>query len=231
MQESLYLEFDPIVSQEVVEFFSQSKLVTYRKGEIICRSDTPDQRVFCSQDGCVTIYSLTPDGKRDIHTFTRSKTVFPITDMFTPAAVDYYLPSRTKFFEAMTDMRVWQMPAQAFTEFVSESPEFEIALLRQFCLNHRVHTTRIEMMQLRDLQKRVICFLLVLGLLVGTADEKHTSIDIPVTHQLVADSLSIARETASRELSKLRKQHLIEYHGHNLYLPDVPYLKRLIENY
>jgi CRP-like cAMP-binding protein len=91
--------------------------------------------------------------------------------------------------------------------------------------------TRIEMMQIRDVRLRLVSLLLILGMNLGTPEGEGCSINAPISHQILADCLSVARETTSRELRKLKHEGLIHYRGGCIELVNVHQLKVMVEDY
>lgn len=231
MQESLDLNFDLQIAQTLLDFFSGHKLIYYKRGEVILRSDDPEDYVFCSKKGYVVSYSISPKGYRDVRSFSRPATFFPISQFVFSVTAEAYLPSRTIYFEALTDAYVWRAPAKEFREFVWSSPPAQTALLKQSSLNHRITMARLEMLQMRDIQLRLVWLLLILALTFGKRKENSALINAPISHQLIADSLSIARETVSRELAKLKRKGLVDYRPNRIVLPDVQKLKQMVEGY
>lgn len=233
MQESLYLSIDKEAAKSIVDFFSGHKLVFYKKGEIILRSDDTmaNDYIFCSKKGYIVTYSISPKGHRDVRAFSRPSTIFPIGDFFVPLEADIYLPSRTVYFEALTDAYVWRAPEKEFSKLIWSSRGAQLALLKQTSLNHRLSMARLEMMQLRDVELRIVSLFLALALNFGTPKGNGSLIKAPISHQLIADSLSLARETVSREIAKLKRHGLIDYGNNCIELYDVQALKRMVENY
>src|SRR6266702_820397 len=114
MQESFYLGLDAEVAKTILDFFSPYKRTYYKKGEIIMRSEGSEDYTYCSSKGFIVTYSISPKGHRDVRTFSRPYTIFPISNFFIPPEADIYLPARPIYFEALTDVYVWRAPAKDF---------------------------------------------------------------------------------------------------------------------
>lgn len=231
MQESLYLNLDENVAKTVVDFFSAFRSLRYQKGEIITRSDVLTSYVYCTQHGYVVSYSISPKGQRDIHMISGSSTMFPISNFWIPKKANEYLPARTVYFEALSDVVMLQAPNTDFTNFVWSQHEAQLALFKQFCLNHRIHMTRLEMMQIRDVRLKLMSLLLILAMNMGKPKGTGSVIQAPISHQILADCLSVARETTSRELRKLKAEGFINYYGGCIELNDIARMKALVEDY
>jgi predicted transcriptional regulator len=63
----------------------------------------------------------------------------------------------------------------------------------------------------------------------GKTTLKGTLIEAPITHQDIADSLNMVRETVSRTIEKLIAQNLIEQINHSFVLTDVVKLRAAVE--
>lgn len=231
MQESIYLSLDRQLEARILYLFSQYPLRFYKKGEVIAETAGMKNSMFCSESGYIIVYSISPKGQRDVRSIGGARCLFPVRDFFSPRHADEFMPPRNSYFEALTDCYIRHMPEDVFNLLIKRSLKTQIALLKQFSINHRLSMARIEMMQLRDIQMRVASLFLGLTLTFGQKYKGGYYIKVPLSHQLIADTISTARETVSREISKLRKGGLIDSSGNHFIIPSIDALKKLVESY
>lgn len=231
MQESIYLSHNKKLEETIINFFSRHQLTFYKKGEIINRSDIAASTIFCSKSGYIIVYSISPKGHRDVRSIGGASCLFPLSNFFTPEHTDEFMSPRITYFEALTDSYIWHAPSQEFDRHLEQSEETQSTLFKQYSMNHRLTMARIEMMQVRDIQVRIASLLLTLALSFGDKQGNECAIQVPLSHQLIADSISTARETVSRELTKLKQIGLVRTDGASMTLVDVEKLKKMIEAY
>lgn len=231
MHESIFLGHDQQLETDIVKLFSTYRSVCFKKGEIITSSDQPASDVFCTKSGFIIVYAISPKGQRDVRSIGGGACLFPVKNFFAPKRADEFMPSRDVYFEALTDCSVFCIPEKDFLTHVANSSVTQVAMLKQFSMNHRLSMARIEMMQLRDIRLRIESFFLSLALSFGKKQGTGYYIQVPLSHQLIADCISTARETVTREISQLRKANLILPMNGHFMLPDIDTLRRSIESY
>lgn len=231
MQESIFLGHDQQLETDIVNLFSGYTSLRFKKGEVITSSDQPSSTIFCMESGFIIVYAISPKGQRDVRSIGGGTCIFPVKNFFAPQHADEFMPSRDVYFEALTDCSVLCIPEKDFLLHVAESAVMQVAMLKQFSMNHRLSMARIEMMQLRDIRLRIASFFLSLALSFGKKQGTGYYIQVPLSHQLIADCISTARETVTREIAQLKKANLVvPVRGHFL-LPDIDALRQSIKSY
>jgi CRP/FNR family transcriptional regulator len=87
-------------------------------------------------------------------------------------------------------------------------------VLRQLVNTFTVYAQRIQNLGYRLPRERVIACLLDLATRFGNHSSQGLVIEAPITHQDIADSINMSRETASRVLEQLIKDGLITQTDH-----------------
>ena len=77
-----------------------------------------------------------------------------------------------------------------------------------------VYTQRIQILEFRSARGRVIAEMLLLAERFGEPHRNTVLINAPITHQDIADSINMNRETASRALEQLFEEGLIGQEDH-----------------
>lgn len=98
--------------------------------------------------------------------------------------------------------------------------------LSQEILKQSIHiitnySQRITALEFRTARNRIIAELLNLAELFGKKSGKKVVIDAPLTHQDIANSINMTRETASRALHSLFKEELIVKDDHQFIVLDL----------
>jgi CRP/FNR family transcriptional regulator len=91
-----------------------------------------------------------------------------------------------------------------------------------------VYTQRIQTLEFRSARGRMISELLYLAERFGERHGKEVIINAPITHQDIADSINMTRETASRALEQLFEEGLMGQKDHLLIVRDLLRLKEVL---
>lgn len=169
-------------------------------GQPIFHEGDPAKRVFMLAAGCLKIYTLLADGRRQITGF-----MFP-GDFLGMSLDDEYAFT----VEALEKSELWWFTRKAFDGFVEQNPSIERELYRLAA--HELAAAQEQMVLLgrKAAAERVASFFLALldrRELVegGTLSE----FDLPMSRIDIADYLGLTKETVSRMLSLLRDRRLI----------------------
>ena len=85
---------------------------------------------------------------------------------------------------------------------------------------------RIENLEHTNAYARVVLHLLGLAMVFGNQKENKITLEVPLTHYDFAHSINMSRETASRELEKLKKKNLISEKNHLITITDSQKLRQ-----
>jgi CRP-like cAMP-binding protein len=179
------------------------------KGQII--QSTDDRRVFnLIEAGYVKRYLIANDGSLGVQVLYGSGDVFPITLAFS-AIFDQTINEspETYYYEAITPVEIYTIDEQILKEAVEQNPHLYRDLLG--IAGKRLHSTLhgLENITLSNSYRRVAHELLYLAEIFGEKTAGGVKIPIPLTHQDIADILSLTRETVSTCMVQLRQKKLI----------------------
>ncbi len=211
------------INPALLNLFLQGRRITYKKGEIILRPEERPSGVYLVYEGYPKVFSITQRGEESLHIVRRPGEVFPITWSLTGSRRDLY-------YQAMDDVVLYRITSQDFAEAFDSDPEVSHAIINQFIAMLSTLYDRINNLQLRTASEKVAYRLLALNRRVGLKREDGTYlIQAPVRHHDVADSLSMSRETVSRELGELAKAEIIGYEDQKIVIKDIAALERIVE--
>lgn len=179
------------------------------KGQII--QSTEDRRVFnLIESGYVKRYLIANDGSLGVQVMYGPGDVFPITLAFS-AIFDQKINEspETYYYEAVTPMEMFTVDEATLKLAVEKDPKLYKSLLA--IAGKRLHSTLhgLENLTLSNSYRRVAHELLYLAMRFGEEKDEGTRIIVPLTHQDLADILSLTRETVSTCMVQLRDKKLI----------------------
>ena len=207
----------------IESLFATARRLEYKKGEIVLRPEEKPSGVYVLETGYLKVYSITNNGEESQHIVRKPGEVFPITWSLTDKRRDLY-------YQAITDSTLLRLPRDEFVEAFDKNPDVSHAIMNQFIRMMSTLYDRINNLQLRTATEKVAYRIMALDRRFGEEHEDgRRMILAPVRHHDVADSLTMSRETVSREMANLIKIGAIEYAGQNIIINDMSYLQSIVE--
>lgn len=174
-----------------------------KKRTIFYQGEIP-RSVYVVRSGLVRIYNITDQGEEKTIGFEGPSSVLPTAWLFNMSPVTMY------YYEAVTDVTIYGVPRDDFTDKLHQDSELAGHLLRQYAslyVGSTLHINAIEQSKAQDKIVRVLQYLVHRFGIPG--DSNHTIISIQLTHQDVANLIGTTRETAAIEFSKLTKKGIV----------------------
>lgn len=212
-------------TKEFEVFYNKFKPRSYKKGEILIRSDDNPQGIFCLTKGYVRQYAISKAGIELTLHILKPISYFPMVWAINGTPNVYN-------FEALTNIDVGRAPRDEVVNFIKDKPKIIFELMSELLEDYSESLTRVEHLVFSDAYRRVISVLLYIAKHFGVDDGKQTKVGHRFTHQDIATLVGVARETASIELVKLEKRGLIEYSDHLMLFKSINDLeKELLSDY
>ena len=206
-------------SESIDAHFDEGTSKRYLKGEIIVQGDEEPSGVFFVIEGYVKAYSISQLGQQNLLLIQGQHEILPL-----PWALDG--PQKVGiFYEAMSDVTVKRTSKSELRAAMGSDPWLTEQILRQLVDAFTVYAQRIQSLGFRLPRERIIACLLDLSTRFGQKDTGNTIINAPITHQDIADSTNMTRETASRTIELLIKDKLIHQENHYFVINDDKTLK------
>jgi CRP-like cAMP-binding protein len=195
-------------SESILSHFSGGILKHFSKGDILVQGDEQPSGVYLIQSGYVKAYSISHLGQINLLLIQGTNEIMPL-----PWALDG--PQKVGiFYEAMCDVTVMLTSKDGLRSAMGRDSWLTEQILRQLVNTFTVYAQRIQSLGYRLPRERVIARLLDLATHFGRIEGHDTIIEAPITHQDIADSINMTRETASRALELLSKEGLIVQKDH-----------------
>lgn len=178
----------------------------FKKGQTILFQGEIPRHAYVVKSGVVRTYNISTNGDEQIIALNMPYEVLPEAWFLHDSFTAYY------FYGAYTDCQVYLVPREELVEKVLKNPDLSRMLLNQTMRLHigsKVHINALEQPKSRDKLVHLLHYLLLrFGEDVGNGQER---INLRLTHQTLADMLGTTRETIALELSRLRKEKVINY--------------------
>jgi CRP/FNR family transcriptional regulator, cyclic AMP receptor protein len=121
---------------------------------------------------------------------------------------------------AMEETEVIRIPIAIVEDFVAADPAMGSPVLALLLARQRETEDRIESLLFRNVEGRVIEFLLKAAERWGVPSPKGTLISAPITHLEIAQSIGSTRETVTLTLGSLRREGMLDVAGRRLIVKD-----------
>jgi CRP/FNR family cyclic AMP-dependent transcriptional regulator len=203
-------------SPTIRRLFSKGQPITYPKGEVIIGNDEEPDGVYYIHTGYVKIYSVSDDGDEYIHIILGPGELFPLIWAY------INVQASSLFSETISEVVTWRISREWFNTFAKSDLELSYAMGQQIARQYQAYSDRVDNLEYKKASERVIYRLLFLASRFGSWDKRrYLTIQAPLTHELFANTINLARESVSREFEKLEADDLIVQEGHNIHIMDV----------
>lgn len=194
------------VVEESVEkldlFFSQFRLLKYKKREVILRPDGSPAGVFYLSRGYVKLYALSESGQE------LSLIIFKPGDFF-PMIWAFNDVNLTQYLEAMTAVEIQRCSKEEFKIFLQKNPEALWDVTSKILIRLRGILERMEYMVFGNAHQKVASILVICAERFGIKQRSEIIIRVPLTHKDIANLIGLTRETTSAELKRLERSGII----------------------
>lgn len=185
--------------QDLLRLDALAERMTLHPGEALTRQGDPADHLFNITSGSVRVFSLMPDGRRQITGFLFAG------DFLGLAAEGEYAFSA----EAIEPVAVCRFRAREYRALMRQTPDLEAALFQR--TTHELAAARAQLMVLgrKTALERMASFLLDLPTHDPARPTPDGHVRLPMTRTEIADYLGLTIETVSRALTRLKTAGVI----------------------
>lgn len=203
----------------IVAHFSDGFLMRFSRDEVIIQGYDEPKGVYLIKSGFVKAYSISHDGRRNLLLIHKTGEFIPL-----PWALDG-AHTTGLFYEAMTDVEILRASKAKLRSTMGNNSWLSQEILSQTVNIISIYGQRIQTLEHRSARERVIAELIYLAERFGERHRQEILINAPITHQDIADSINMSRETASRALELLFEEGLMGQDDHLFTIKDLAKLQ------
>lgn len=201
------------------------KKISLARGQVI---HDPEHKKFLNVvgTGFIKRYSIDNNGAQSIQVIYGPEDVFPLTPVFkTIFDLDLYHGPETFHYEALVDSELYAISQDELRKALKANSNLykDLLFVSGERLNSNIH--RLENISLKTTHRRIAHMLYFAAGAFGEKTKEGLVLTVPLTHQTLADSLSLARETVTRRLARLEEKGLIKVDRH-IVIKDLESLKK-----
>ena len=208
--------------ESIVAHFSDGQLMHFSREETIINGIDEPEGVYLIKQGFVKAYSVSQAGHGNLLLIHEAGEFIPL-----PWALDG-AHTTGLYYEAMTDVTILRASKDKLRMAMGHNAWLSQEILKQAVDIIIVYTQRIQTLEFRSARGRIISELLNLAERFGEGHGKEVFINAPITHQDIADSINMTRETASRALELLFEEGLMGQKDHLFTVLDLPKLQKAL---
>jgi CRP/FNR family transcriptional regulator len=172
------------------------------KGQLLIYEGDPIDHLYYIISGYVKVYSILMSGSERTIFIYGPGDLFPFTSYLTSSTSARY------FYECMTEIEIYALTPANFEKRVRGNFAIGEALVHYTNSVSQQFLARIDVLSVNDARRKVISLLAFLISKCGDG-ENPARICLPLTTQDIANLCGLTRETASVQLSRLRKAGVI----------------------
>ena len=207
----------PVVRTDLEQLGTRTR---FRKHEVMFRAGSDGRDVYVLMSGRVKVYALSPAGRAVTLWFCLPGEVFGLAEMTRSSP-------RTVFAEACTDAEVLILPCDRLRARLMSDAATAMQLVDMLSSRLRQLSDALLNLIADDVNTRVAKLLLRLHARYGRPLETGGFLlDLPLTHQEMADMIGTTRQSVSSAVTHFRQQGLLTTTGHRFCLTDP---ERLVE--
>lgn len=204
---SCFSLFKELNDEELNKIVDISISRTWLKGNHIFLQDDPIENVYFIHSGKVKIYKSDANGKEQIVAILKKGEMFPHVGFFRKGGYPAYS-------EVLENSSIVTVPIAQFETVLIHNPELCIKVFKVLGEKIVELQDRLEAQILNNTYEQIIKLLVRLGRKDGMKKEKGVILlKSDFTNKDLANMIGTTRETVSRTLTKMKKDHLLEVDG------------------
>jgi len=182
----------------------------FKKSEYVFTADQSDHSVYIMLTGRVKISRMSQLGNELIQWFCMPGDIFGISG-------ENNLSNKV-YAQAIADCIILKIKKIDFNQLMLEQPRVSLLVIEQ--LSSRIHALgdMVLYMASDNANLRFVKLMQYLGDNYGQAKEDGIYIDIPTTHQDIADMIGACRQTVSGIISEYKRAGIVDINRHGMHI-------------
>ena len=202
------------LSEEELGYISEKMIARhYESGKFIFLEDSEGEQCFFVVQGSVKVTRLSKDGREVILAMLNEGEFFGEMALLDGE-------SRSANVIALEETEVLTLNREGFLVVLHDYPQIAIQLLKEMAHRLRKSDRHIASLSLSDAEKRIALCIIRFADEQGVIKRGQVSIPKVPIQQDIANMAGTSRETVSRAINLLEKEHFIKRQGRELLILD-----------
>lgn len=195
--------FEALNMEELQEIDRMTPMTKIKKGELIQSPTTFREGLYLLKEGKLKLYKINSEGKQFTVSILGSGNVFGEIDSFSLGTKDTYI-------ETLDDTLLCTLGKEQFEQFLIERPQLTVRIMKELSKLLKERDAMLTQLALGNVRDRILHLLKTLAEKFGIPEEDYHNIDMPLSHQEIANMIGSTRETVSMILNALSKDKVIK---------------------
>jgi CRP/FNR family transcriptional regulator len=183
-------------------YFAKLTARRFTEGEMILNAGDRLDYLYYVEKGVVRSFYIDEEGNELTINLLKTKGVFPLSSVI--AGKDNIYD-----YQAFTDVEVKITRSSDFLKYLENNCKLKGIILNRFAIGLEGYLVRSFYLIKGSAMQKVASTFIMLASRFGKKTKDGILIDLPLTHQNIADLAGITRETASIQIETLEKEGLI----------------------
>ena len=192
----------------------------YGKGDFVFRAGAPGSNVYFLRSGKVKIHQLSPLGREVILWFCFAGEIFGLAEVA-------HGGGRVVNAQACAASEVLAVAQDKFRDYLERRPRLAMLSMQVLSSRLRVLGEMFVNLVADDVSTRIAKLILRLSARYGTRVGKEVFLNIPLTHQEIADMVGTSRQTVTSVLSSLKRQGVLSIDSRRIHIESEELLSEL----
>ncbi|WP_240666768.1 Crp/Fnr family transcriptional regulator [Longirhabdus pacifica] len=191
---------------------------TFNKKSVVFMQDEERTSVFFIVKGVIRIYKIDDEGNEQVIAFLTDGEMFPHTGFFDQSPY----PATA---EVMDETTLLSIPITAFESVLEKFPQIAIKVMR--VMGKKIRDLQQQMKHLisNDTTAMICAAILRLAKDHGKEVENTIVVELPITHQHLANMIGVARESVTRTMNQLKQDNVLTTDRKKIVILNVEGLK------
>ncbi|MBJ9987884.1 MULTISPECIES: Crp/Fnr family transcriptional regulator [Paenibacillus] len=173
------------------------------KNTLVQTPDSTLEGFYFVKEGKLRLYKLNDSGKQFTLGILTRGNIFGELDSFS-------FGTRKVYIETMESSLLCSMSEPHFERLMINRPQLALKFLKALSDRLKEREDQLEQLALHGLRKRVLHLLSTLSAKFGVIQDGYAQIDLPLSHQEIANMLGASREAVSGVMSELAKDGVVK---------------------
>jgi len=213
-----------IIVGKLDEYFAGHKLSTFKKGSALVSLGEEPEEVFYLKEGYVRMSTVLISGNELTLNIYKPGSLFPMFWALGDVANNYA-------FETMTEAQVYRVPKSEVTKYLQENPDVSFDLIKRILAGVDGLLANYHHLLVGDADSRIASAILTAAKRFGGETNDGILIDLPLTHQDIANLAGVSRETSSISIEKLLKEGILGKKNRKFLVLNIDKLRKKTDMY
>ncbi len=188
--------------EKVDEMAPITNISVFPKNTLIQTPDIKNKGLFIVINGMFRLYKTNSVGKQYTVGILGAGSLYGEINMLS-------FGTNGNYMETLCETTVCYIQQDQFEQLLNERPELAFKLLEELSNRLLDRDEVLERLVLSDLRGKVLFFLTKLSKKFGIEENEYQKIDMPITHQELANMIGASRESVSLVLQELSNEGII----------------------